>query len=347
MAPEQAAGRGKEPTAATDVYGLGAVLYALLTGRPPFQAATVWDTVLQVIQQPPAPPRLLNPDIDRDLETICLKCLEKDPAQRYASAEEVAEELGRYLNGQSIRARPPGWVQSLSQEFGRQRDVLDARMWAGQSLAGAAIVFVIHLAIYAALQTPWPGVLFWSLVVVHWLLASLVLRFLLARRRTPFSPDERNLAAIWCAWGVSTLVLCFLAVPWDRDAILGVYPPLAVLSGGYYLLFARLYWGRMYLYGFAYFLVAGLMKWRLEWAPVEFAVLHGCGGLVAGLCLRPTRLSAQCHDGTRITKRNGGAVNLDGVSWVPQELDGMRVRRVLRASLLAPFSAPGISLRRS
>src|SRR5262249_14736748 len=105
MAPEQAAGKVKELGPACDVYGLGAVLYELLTGRPPVRSDTPLGTVLPVRRREPVPPRLLNAKIDPDLQTICLKCLEKDPAQRYGSAEELAADLQRYLDGESIRAR--------------------------------------------------------------------------------------------------------------------------------------------------------------------------------------------------------------------------------------------------
>ncbi len=105
MPPEQAAGRIREVGPLSDVYSLGAVLYCLLVGRPPFQGVTVMETLKHFVESAPVSPRLLNPSVDRDLETICLKCLEKTPAHRLASAGELAAELQRYLAGEPIRSR--------------------------------------------------------------------------------------------------------------------------------------------------------------------------------------------------------------------------------------------------
>jgi WD40 repeat protein/tRNA A-37 threonylcarbamoyl transferase component Bud32 len=113
MAPEQAHPRKGSVTASTDVYGLGAVLYTLLTGRPPFRGDTALETLEHVVQREPALPSASRREIDRDLETICMRCLEKDPRKRYSSAQAVAEELERWLAGAPILARPIGRTERV------------------------------------------------------------------------------------------------------------------------------------------------------------------------------------------------------------------------------------------
>ena len=125
MAPEQAGGKNREIGPAADIYSLGAILYELLVGRPPFKAGNPIDTVRQVIEQEPVPPRQLEPRVPHDLETICLKCLEKDPAKRFATADELADDLRRFVDGVPIHARPtPAWERAW--KWGKRRPAIVA-----------------------------------------------------------------------------------------------------------------------------------------------------------------------------------------------------------------------------
>jgi TolB-like protein/predicted Ser/Thr protein kinase/Flp pilus assembly protein TadD len=143
MAPEQAAGNNAKLTGATDVYGLGAVLYQLVAGHPPFAGGTTYETIKLLLETEPRPPRLWNSKVDRDLSTICLKCLEKDPQRRYSSALALAEDLERWLRHEPINARRTGVI-------GR------GKKWLQRNPTAAGII-VLSLALIAAV-----GVIVWK-----------------------------------------------------------------------------------------------------------------------------------------------------------------------------------------
>jgi serine/threonine protein kinase len=142
MAPEQVLGKASLISPATDIYALGAILYELLTGRPPFRGETALSTMEQVRSQDPVPPTRLHAKVPRDLETICLKCLHKEPRRRYASADELAADLERFLSGESIRARPTSsWERGI--KWAKRRPALAALL----GVSGAALPVLILLMV--------------------------------------------------------------------------------------------------------------------------------------------------------------------------------------------------------
>jgi tetratricopeptide (TPR) repeat protein/tRNA A-37 threonylcarbamoyl transferase component Bud32 len=142
MAPEQAAGKGKEAGPAADVYALGAVLYECLTGRPPFSGLTPLETLAQVLDREPVAVRALQPGVPRDLETVCLMCLHKDPKRRYAGARELADDLGRFVQGKPILARPVGVLER-------------GWLWCRRNPAVASLLAAVFVSLLAGAATAW------------------------------------------------------------------------------------------------------------------------------------------------------------------------------------------------
>jgi len=149
MAPEQAVGNNAGISSITDVYGLGAVLYQLLTGQPPFAGGTTYETIKLLLDTEPRQPRLLNPKIDRDLSTICLKCLEKDSKRRYSSALALAEDLERWLKHEPIQARRTG-IFTRGQK------------WMRRNPASALLAASLIALAAAAIRGPFPRISPWA-----------------------------------------------------------------------------------------------------------------------------------------------------------------------------------------
>jgi serine/threonine-protein kinase len=196
MAPEQAGGRPESVTSSVDVHGLGAILYELLTGRPPFRGSTINETIIQVLETEPTAPRRLDPSAPRDLELIALKCLEKRPERRYPSASALADDLERYLRGEPVQAARIGPIGRVAR-WGRQNPDLMAR------LIGVGGILLFTQINYSMISNPdWVSHLKVTAVEALWLVLSPLLWWL--ERRDHGSERSRAawvVADVACATG--------------------------------------------------------------------------------------------------------------------------------------------------
>lgn len=279
MAPEQATARNDVVGPATDVYALGAILYETLTGRPPFCAETPQATVNQVVEQEPVPPRLMNPRVDRDVEVICLKCLQKAPADRYASAEELAEDLARYRRGEPIQARAMNLLDRLVRAVARSQDDAEFYDWGPMLLWFGVILFVCQSSVAALLAFAPEQAFGWILGLrgVQFLAMAGVFWYFRAPALLPRSAAERQLWAIWLGYFAATAIIVLtnhqLARLGKVSDDLAFYPLWSALSGLAFFVMGSSYWGRLYVVGLAFFVMALLMPFQLAWAPLEFGIV--------------------------------------------------------------------------
>ncbi|MFM8286816.1 MAG: protein kinase domain-containing protein [Planctomycetaceae bacterium] len=285
MPPEQASGKSAGVGPEADIYSLGAVLYCLLTGRPPFQAANPLDTLLQVIEGGPVSPRLLNPAIDEDLNAICLKCLEKNPADRYPSAEALQADLAHFLDHEPVSIRTRTSLERLRRTLVHSRDDQELATW-GDLLLGFAplvlvpeLVFQLMVGAYEAGKLEhihrWAllmrGLQVGAMVACGWWLRD---RILTSRRTT-----TQDMWSHWAAF----LVACHLVLgvqvisgwahPEANLSLWTCYPNFALLSGVLWFTLGSNFWGGCYAFGALHFLSALVMAWFPEIGPTLFGVL--------------------------------------------------------------------------
>lgn len=282
MSPEQASRNWGPIGPPSDVYSLGAILYQMLTGRPPFQAPSPLDTVLLLLEQDPVPPRLLNPKVNADLEMIALKCLQKAPNLRYPSAAALGDDLDAYLAGEPISARSTTLRALAARLLGETHHaaVLEnwGMLWICHSVALILFFGLTNGLLWWGVSARWPYVAIFTVGLGAWAALFWTLR----RRGGPISFVERQLAHVWGA-GVIGINLIFL-VEWLLGLpVLTLAPMIAVMNGALFLVKGGILSGSYYVQAALTFLTIVPMARFPRFAPIIY-------GIVAGLCFFTTGL---------------------------------------------------------
>ncbi len=276
MAPEQAAGKRGEVGPSSDVYSLGAIMYHMLTGRPPFQAASPVDTVLMLLEQDAIPPRVLNRNADRQLEMIAMRCLQKPQDLRYESASALADDVERFLNQESVSAESGrlGHVIASMMRDTHHANVMEnwGKLWMWHSLALFLACTGTQIMFWSGVQNRWMYWLLWIAGFGAWAAVFWTMR----RRMGPVTFVERQIAHLWL--GSIICIGCMFPFEWYLELpVLRLAPLLALVSGMVFLVKASMLSGSFYIQAVALFGTAFLMARFHDFALLIFGfVSAGC-----------------------------------------------------------------------
>jgi tRNA A-37 threonylcarbamoyl transferase component Bud32 len=281
MSPEQASGRMGPIGPASDIYSLGTVLYHALTGRPPLIAQSPVDLMLKILEQDPPLPRFIDPDIDRDLEMIVVRCLQKPPDLRYPSAGGLANDLKAFLQDEPIAARSGQFAQVIARWFRETHHAPILENW-GLLWMWHSLVLLIACIFTEVLQwsdsSRWSYALLWTVGLGAWAAVFWALR----RRMGPVTFVERQIAHVWgaCMIGIGAL----FPIEWGLNLPpLTLTPLLAVMTGMVFLIKAGILSGVFYVQAFCLFAASGLMIAYPKAAHLIFGIVAGACFFLPGL----------------------------------------------------------------
>lgn len=272
MSPEQACGIG-DAAAAADIYSIGAILYALLTGQPPHGGTSSAEVLRSVLQDEPEPPRQLRREVPVDLENICLKAIHYEPSMRYESADALADDLERYLEGEPIVAVGSGLLDRMAREIRRDQHQTYFENWWQTLIRIGVIIFGFHVLMFALDRTGLPEwQSFWLPRVFMLCTVFAVIYHAREGLVLPRSVAERPVWSIWLGYLV-TLGTINIMSAMDGIQHSSLFPIASALSGFGFIAMSGHVWGGSALFGFAFFAVAILTTWWVPAAPLIFGAM--------------------------------------------------------------------------
>jgi hypothetical protein len=282
MSPEQAAGSRGDVGPTSDVWSLGTILYQMLTGRPPFQASSPMDTLLAVLESDPPVPRSIDRQVDRDLEMIALKSLQKPQELRYQSSAELAADLRAFLAGEPVAARHGGFADMFARLFRETHHAVVLEnwglLWMWHSVVILALCVTTDVLAWQGVTTRWPYLVLWAGGLALWAPIFWALR----QRSGPVTAVERQIAHIWGGSVIASVMLFWVEALLDLP-VLTLSPVLALLAGLVFFAKAGILSGAFYIQAAVLFATALVMCMARDLSHIIFGVVSGICFFVPGL----------------------------------------------------------------